>query len=118
MDKQQIAHDVLGYPGRMISGSKSGYSSQHPDNVVVFNANVCVEKVKIWHGDLDITKDIGMLTELAKKINEPIYVLREMDGRFENDKSPLIEKHVAKIMPDGSRSLGEEYLKFYSKKSI
>ena len=26
--------------GRMISQSKSGYRMQHPDNVIVFNANI------------------------------------------------------------------------------
>ena len=36
--------------GRMISGSKSGYKERHPDNLIVFNANIIIEsKGKIWH---------------------------------------------------------------------
>jgi hypothetical protein len=72
--------------GRMISGSKSGYREQHPDNVVVFNANIITElRNKIFYGDLDLTVDIDNLTTIAKALGEPLYVLREMDARFENE---------------------------------
>ena len=37
--------------GRMISASKSGYMKRHPDNLVLFNANVFDEdNKKIWWG--------------------------------------------------------------------
>jgi hypothetical protein len=72
--------------GRMISGSKSSYREKYPDHVVVFNANIITEsRNKIFYGDLDLNLDIDNLTNVAKSLGEPLYVLREMDGRFENE---------------------------------
>ena len=74
--------------GRMISGSKSGYMSRNPNNNVVFNANIVTKKSgKVWHGDLDITLDIDKLKSVAVKLNEDLYILREMDARFENESA-------------------------------
>jgi len=74
--------------GRMVGGSKSGYFNQHPDNVVVFNANIIIKKAgKVWYGDLDITLDFDKLKEIADELKEDLYVLREMDARFDNDKA-------------------------------
>jgi len=70
---------------RMIGHSKSFYRHEHPDHVVVFNANVFTESSgKVWHGDLDLTKDGDKLSSISKEIGEPLYVLYEMDGRFDN----------------------------------
>lgn len=72
--------------GRMISGSKSGYMEQYPDNQVVFNANIVIEsRGKVWHGDLDITRDYENLEKVSEALKEPLYILREMDARFENE---------------------------------
>jgi hypothetical protein len=72
--------------GRMISGSKSGYYDEYPDNLIVFNANVVIEsRGKIWHGDLDVTRDMENLEKIAETLEEPLYILREMDARFENE---------------------------------
>jgi hypothetical protein len=71
------------------------YFSAHPDNLVVFNGNVCTDDGKIWYGDLDITKDEDKLTELASKLGCRIYVLREHDGRFDNEDAPLLGQAVA-----------------------
>ena len=74
--------------GRMISGSKSYYSKEHPDNLVVFNANIVIEsRGKIWYGDLDVTKDYENLEKVAEALEEPLYILREMDARFENEEA-------------------------------
>ena len=45
-------------PGRMISGSKSGYVRNHPNSRPVFNARICIlgEGI-VWWGDLDIARD-------------------------------------------------------------
>jgi len=84
--------------GRMISGSKSGYVDRHPKNIVYFNANlVTLSEGKFWWGDFDITKDGERLKAIASEIGEPIYVLNEMAGRFENEGLPteeLIKKAV------------------------
>lgn len=83
--------------GRMISGSKSGYREKYPDHLVVFNANIVTEsRGKVWYGDLDLTLDTPKLVEVSKELGEPMYVLREMDARFENeDKDIEFYKHKA-----------------------
>lgn len=72
--------------GRMISGSKSAYRERHPDHEVCFNANVfSAQQGKIWYGDLDLTLDSEKLDRIAESLGEKLYVVREMDGRFENE---------------------------------
>lgn len=88
--------------GRMIGSSKSGYMAKHPDHVVVFNANVYTKDpiVKVWYGDLDLTTDAEKLKELSRTIGFNLYVLREMDGRFDNEVNPKIDRSVALVTPD------------------
>ena len=102
----------LGFPGRMISSSKSGYKERNPDCLVIFNSNVCTEKGKIWWGDLDVTKSKDALSELAKGTGETIYVLFEMDGRFEHEENPKINRAPIKFLPDGTYILSETYSHF------
>jgi hypothetical protein len=99
---QDKVFSILGYPGKMISGSKSGYCKRFPDNFAIFNANVCAGKNKIWHGDIDLTKSKDDLLRLASELNEQIFILYEMDGRFENEKSPRIENYAAVFNPDNT----------------
>jgi len=99
MDFKEIAQDVLGFQGKMLSGSKSRYTNRHEDHLVVFNANVCVEDEKIWQGDIDITLEEDSLIELAQRLGENVYVLYEMDGRFENEDFPKLKEYV--YMTDG-----------------
>jgi len=81
-------------PGRMISGNKRGPEGHY----CVFNANVCIKsKGKIWFGDLDLTSDMPDLERLANEVGESVYVLYEMDARFQNESSPLYENAVAVI---------------------
>ena len=76
--------------GRMISGSKSGYRQKFTENDVVFNANIILENYgKIWYGDLDLTLDAEKLNKIANELGQTIYVLREMDGRFEHENDPI-----------------------------
>jgi hypothetical protein len=96
----KIANNILGYAGRMISGSKSRYRTLFPENIVVFNANICTADEKIWFGDIDITLDKQALIELASALSKEIYILREMDGRFENETTPLLEHAVITVHPD------------------
>ena len=71
--------------GRMLSGSKSGYMNANPNNEVYFNANIFTRNEKIWFGDIDITIDRDKLQTIADAMGTKLYVLREMDGRFENE---------------------------------
>ena len=78
--------------GRMISGSKSGYWQEHKENLVVFNANILIAtRGKIWHGDLDVTLDEERLKEVAKALEEDLYILREHDARWGNEDKPVKE---------------------------
>ena len=115
---------LLGHKSRMIAGSKSGYRRRHPKNLVCFNANVVVEGLgKVWYGDLDITLDEALLVRLAQLLEREVYVLQEMDGRFENETNPKIDKAVYKVakIPFLSWHVyeGEIHIEYYerSKKS-
>lgn len=113
----QIIERVLGYSGRMISGSKSGYRKVYPENVPVFNANIIIEDagkyVKVWHGDVDLTVDAEKLLKSSEKTGEKLYVLYEMDARFENESKPAVHRHVASYDASQPQNLqveiGEQY---------
>lgn len=85
----------------MISHSKSGYRDKFPENEVYFNANIFVlGEGKIWYGDLDVTKDMDKLENIAKELGKDLYILREMDGRFGNEElkdSEIITRAMCKI---------------------
>jgi hypothetical protein len=121
----------LGYPGKMISGSKSGYMNRNPGNLVVFNSNVIVldeEKgflgikkpvaVKAWFGDIDITQSREELKSLSADLGKTLLVLYETDARFENEDTPRIENFVYKVSPDGNETLGERLKNYYSEKTL
>lgn len=103
----EIAENHLGYRGKMISSSKSGYMKRFPENLVIFNANVCTEEGKIWYGDIDLTLSYKDLTNLSKELDQTIYVLRELDGRFENEKTPRNERAVVRFFPEGGHKVDE-----------
>jgi len=102
-DIRQTFWDNNFISGRMISGSKSGYRDRFPDNEVYFNANIFIlGEGKVWYGDLDITKDREELQKIARNLGKTLFVLREMDGRFENESlkdKEIISKAVCKIEP-------------------
>lgn len=116
MEEILIKH--LGYYGAMISGSKSGYMTRNPKNLAIFNANVCVGLEKVWWGDIDITLSKDNLINLAKELNDVVFVLYEMDGRFENEDEPLINNYVIKFLPDGTFKINEKFEKYYDTKRI
>lgn len=123
-EHEKIVETLLGLKSKMICGSKSGYRRRHPKNLVCFNANVVVEGLgKVWYGDLDITLHEALLVRLAQLLEREVYVLQEMDGRFDNEDAPKIEKAVYKVnkVPFLSWHVyeGEVRIEFYerSKKS-
>lgn len=87
--------------GRMISHSKSSYREKFPENEVYFNANIFVlGEGKVWYGDLDLTRDIETLKNIASNSGKDLYILRELDGRFENENlrdSEIIKRATTKI---------------------
>jgi hypothetical protein len=110
---KEAASKILGMNGRMISGSKSGYLNHYPKNLAVFNANVCTKNEgKIWYGDIDLTLDREQLSELAKSLENEVYVLYEMDARFENEASPKLENAVVVFKKDGSWKIGKRWAEY------
>ena len=114
-DLYKIAEEHLGMRGKMISSSKSGYVKRNPDNLVVFNSNVCTDEGKIWYGDLDVTLSYDALSDLARETGKTVYVLTESDGRFENEERPRLGGSVIKFFPEGGHELTpafSQYKKF------
>lgn len=95
-------NELLGHTGYLISFSKSGYRNNHPDDIVAFNANVCIGPLKVWWGDINITESKEKLMELAKLENEPVHVLSEMDAHFDNEDTPRINNALVTFYPDGT----------------
>lgn len=86
---------------RMISGSKSGYHRLHPDNLIIFNANIITKSSgKIWYGDLDVNVDRNSLKELRDETKEDLYILYEHDCRFNTEDDSidvLIDNAVCRV---------------------
>lgn len=86
----KVTTKLFGFPGTMLDGSKSNRD-------IVYNANVCTKKYgKIWFGDLNLKNKITLnaLKELSQLLNEPIYILREMDARFQTENNPNFDEPV------------------------
>jgi hypothetical protein len=118
---KETAEKILGWNGRMISGSKSGYMRNHPNNLTVFNSNIVIGEdnpVKIWYGDIDITLSIDDVKKLAKELDTTVYVLREMDARFENEDRPRIDRFVVKADANGDIELGQLEVDYYSAENL
>jgi len=99
-EQYELAVLKLGMNGHLISWSKSGYRDSHPDNIVIFNANICTKSGKIWYGDIDVTKSKQTLQELASELDQDVFILYEMDGRFDNEERPRLENYVVKFTPE------------------
>lgn len=107
----QALRETLGYPGRMISYSKTDYVVRRfPDHVVCFNGNVCIGEGKLWHGDLDLTLGEPHLAALAEQIGEIVYVVYEGDGRFANESQPLLDRAVYSVTPTGHTKYQHTYI--------
>jgi hypothetical protein len=101
METRQVFRNHGMNEGRIISQSKSDYKSKYPDNQVYFNANIfTLSQGKIWWGDLDITRDIENLKSISIDLGEDLFILKEIDGRFENENissKEIISRAVSKI---------------------
>lgn len=117
--KHNLISDMLvklvGHQGKMIGRSKSKYALKHKSNCPIFNANICIkeEPYKVWYGDIDLTLSRNVLREIAIETITDIYVLRETDARFENEKNPLFHRFAYCAKADGTEELGELYSSMY-----
>ncbi len=92
--------ELLGSMGRMLSGSKSAYRARYPDHEVAFNANLFTPlQGKLWFGDIDLTLDGSALQRVADRIGEDLFVLSEMDGRFDQEAAPRWQHPLATFQP-------------------
>jgi len=100
--------NVLGYQGRLLSQSKSGYSASYRNNLVFFNANIFDARAqKVWYGDVDLTADAKTLQSIADNLGEPFYVTRESPWRWnettvnalEDEAKADEQSSVVKISP-------------------
>lgn len=77
---------VIGPCGRILSATKS-------EKEVVYNGNVLIESTKVWFGDFRFTERYK-LQDLPRLLQCKVYVLREMDCRFETEDEPRLDRAV------------------------
>ena len=82
--------------------------------MAVFNANLCIDEGKVWYGDIDVTKSKNDLQEIADKTGKKLYVLFEMDGRFDNEDNPQLSRAAVVFVPGKEPQLKEEITKYYT----
>lgn len=71
--------------------------SKYQNHLLIHRANLCLENEGvIWSGDLDFTVEETFLKKLCKENNLSIYILKELDARF-NIKNPPLERALIKI---------------------
>lgn len=114
---EKICLTKLGSLGRMLCGSKSIYRYDNPDHFIIFNANVFIKTngkyKKVWYGDLDITNSFKDLLAIHKKINKDVFVLYEMDGRFESEKAPKVDKAALSFLVTGKETKIQYNTKYF-----
>ena len=106
------------HSGRMLSGSKTGYTIERPNNLILFNANVLMKDIgKVWYGDLNLTEDYLVLREIAECLDTTLHVLWESDGRFGDENKPLDELIKKAVWStDDTKPTKEWYLNKQDKK--
>ena len=105
------------YIARMIGGSKTDYHTKHPDDLVIFNANVLIlDYGKVWYGDLNLTQDYIILKSIADALNTKLYVLWESDGRFGEENKSIDELIKKSIWNTGEFKPTKEWYKKKMKK--
>ena len=94
----EVAVKHLGPYPAMLDGDKMQYRKENPNSTVLYNGNVVTRTAKVWYGDIDVTKNIENLTALARELGESVYVLREMDARFDTHDNPNFENAVFEVV--------------------
>ena len=108
---KKVVENYLGSCGRLVGASKGRYRYNNPTNLVVFNANLCTEKEKLWFGDIDLTLESDIIKNIAKELGQKVYVLYESDARFENEEHPKLDQAV--LVSDGkTTTLGKTMLEY------
>lgn len=112
--------EFLGIRSNLL-GSKTTYRNNNPNNLIVFNSNLYIkykhEYIKVWYGDIDITKKYQELIHLYQDIKLPFYILYEMDGRFNNEDQPNIDRHLIRVDSNGIQ-LGSQWHEYFNPKTL
>ena len=95
MSAYSVINEKVGYNGRLLNMDKRCPKG----HVCVWNANIVVDGLKVWYGDLDLTADEASLQAVADEIKEPLYILYEMDGRFDNEGEPKVDNAIKVFKP-------------------
>ena len=89
LQKDEMNEDLFRH---LILNNVRMYRNKFKDHEVYFNANIFSRNSgKIWWGDIDLTEHCDKLQEIANILNDDLFVLRELDGRFENENLPFEE---------------------------
>jgi hypothetical protein len=115
LEQQALIEKNLGYCGAMISSHKQAAKTKGKEHLAVFNANIVVEGFgKVWFGDIDVTIDEEKIKKLALGFKSTVYVLREMDARFDHENSPQLQNAV--YSTDGvTNNIGQSITKYYER---
>lgn len=65
---------------------------------IIYNANLIIGRKKRWFGDFRKTHK-HKLQLLADIVQDDVYLLREMDCRFEAETNPRLENAVFHLTP-------------------
>jgi hypothetical protein len=78
------------------------YRRYHPHSILWRHADVFALRAGyVWHGDIDIWVDAAVLREIARELDEPLYVLREAARRSLN--LPLTVEQLTRLSDWNSR---------------
>lgn len=95
-DHAALALHYLGPVGAMITGSKSTYISRHPGHRVYFNAQLAIDGVVVWLGDLDLDdpKCSQRLSAIASEVGVPVHVMPENPMPAEPTREQILAMQV------------------------
>ena len=85
---KDIAQNILGTPGRLISGCPTLYQQAYPEHIILFNIIVCTEDAKLWQGDLNVTKELTLLKKITNEVRQDIYLLDRFTYKSNYDLRP------------------------------
>lgn len=77
------------HPGRIIPAPTKGAGWDHTNDIVLNNVVIATRRRGvIWHGDLNITCEQSLLTHVARRFWENMYVVPEPICKLENTRKP------------------------------
>lgn len=97
MDVEKLFRSKL-FPFSRNLGSKSSYSNSHPNDLIIFNARIYTANIyrsylhkitdffmgreyQIWWGDLNLSKDLCELREIAIEMDSDLVITTEFGQR-------------------------------------